>query len=116
MKLNKYLLIVTIISLPLLSGCGSVSNVYPEGDFKIMVLSDIHLSNDESKEERLKNLIQMVNENEFPGLEIITATGDNVSSVYDKFYPEDSSKGYNRLEKLSEIFGSFIDTRLFNNG
>jgi 3',5'-cyclic AMP phosphodiesterase CpdA len=51
-------------------------------DFSILVLSDIHISNDETKDIRLRNLIDSINAGYFKNLDLVVTTGDNVSSFY----------------------------------
>lgn len=51
-----------------------------DNNFSIMVVSDIHISNDETKDNRLKDIINSINAGDFEKLELLIATGDNVSS------------------------------------
>ncbi len=48
--------------------------------FSVLVLSDIHISGDTTKDERLNDLIEAINQNKFPNLDLLITTGDNVSS------------------------------------
>jgi hypothetical protein len=47
-----------------------------------MLLADVQLSNDESKDNRFADIIKAVNTGEFNDLEFLITVGDNVSSFY----------------------------------
>lgn len=94
---------VLIFSFLFLAGCFTISNIYPPGDFKIVVLSDIHITNSESKDKRLSDFIKDINNNKYPGVELLITCGDNVSSIYDSYTPDSSYKGFNRLERFMQI-------------
>lgn len=73
-----------------------------KNDFSILVLSDIHISNDETKDVRLRNLVESINAGYFENLDLLVATGDLVSSFY-----KDRNNGdefdNNRAAKLKSI-------------
>jgi predicted MPP superfamily phosphohydrolase len=71
-------------------------------DFTIMVLSDIHISNDESKDRRLADLISDINDELPTQLDFVVITGDNVSSFYSDRRGGDHF-GNNRAAKLLDI-------------
>jgi 3',5'-cyclic AMP phosphodiesterase CpdA len=95
-------------------GRSQISNVYPAGDFQVLVLSDIHITNSVSKDKRLGSLIDQINNNKYPGVEMVVTCGDNVSSVYDSYTPDSSYHGYNRLQrfmdKISKLQMPFLIT------
>ncbi|MFC2133971.1 metallophosphoesterase family protein [Bacteroidota bacterium] len=101
-KRISYIIIANILLLVQI-GCSSYFIDKYEGDTFIAVISDVHISDDESKEERLSRLIERINEGANPKIERLIITGDCVSSVY-----KDSSKGEaegnNRLRKFIEFF------------
>ena len=97
-------------------GCEQISNIYPDADFKIIVLSDIHITNSESKDQRLQNLIEDINNNKYPGVELLVTTGDNVSSIYEKYTPDSSYTGYNRLQRFMDIIGELQKPYLLTMG
>lgn len=73
-----------------------------ENDFSILVLSDIHISNDESKDVRLRNLVDSINAGHFENLDLLVATGDLVSSFYKNRNNGDDFDN-NRAAKLKSI-------------
>lgn len=50
--------------------------------FKFIVISDIHISNDESKDQKLAGFIDEINNGKLSDAELLVITGDNVSSYY----------------------------------
>jgi UDP-2,3-diacylglucosamine pyrophosphatase LpxH len=50
--------------------------------FKFIVISDIHISNDESKDQKLVGFIDEINKGKLSDAEFLVITGDNVSSYY----------------------------------
>ncbi len=115
--IRKYILqIFVLLHFVLIAGCGNFSHLYPEGDFKILVLSDIHITNSKSKDERLAKVVKDVNSGYFPGVDIVVTTGDNVSSVYDHYYPDSLDKSYNRLERFVEIMSKLETPKYFVPG
>lgn len=51
---------------------------------KFLVVSDIHISNDEAKDKKLAGLIDEINKGKLSDSELLVITGDNVSSYYSK--------------------------------
>lgn len=51
-------------------------------NFNIVVLSDVHVSNDKSKDQRLLDFIDKINSEEIPNVKFVVVTGDFVSAVY----------------------------------
>lgn len=49
---------------------------------KFIVISDIHISSDQSKDDRLKTFINDFNQGKFSDIDLLAITGDNVSSYY----------------------------------
>lgn len=49
---------------------------------KFLVVSDIHISNDEAKDKRLAGLIDEINKGKLSDAELLVITGDNLSSYY----------------------------------
>lgn len=96
---------LAMITLLLIS-CGQTDSVKSEeeirNDFSILVLSDIHISNDESKDMRLRNLVDSINAGHFENLDLLVATGDLVSSFYNKRNNGDDFDN-NRAAKLNSI-------------
>ena len=70
------------------------------GDFRILVLSDVHISNDKIKDNRFKKVVELVNTGELFA-DMMVITGDCVSSIYDGDKPEDHKSVNNRLLKLN---------------
>ena len=69
-----------------------------------MVISDTHISNDTSKDKRLKDFITKINRGEFPGVELLFVTGDVVSSHYVQYDSLNNRKETSRLQKAVDIF------------
>jgi hypothetical protein len=61
--------------------CGPEENI-PRVDFYAVIVSDTHVSRDESKIERLNKLSKMINNGVLPNVEFLINTGDVVSRVY----------------------------------
>lgn len=74
-------------------------------DFQVMVISDTHISNDESKDKRLAQLIDRINNHEFPAVELLFITGDLVACVYGNKEPGVPDESNNRIKKLQMILG-----------
>ncbi len=77
---------------------------YPAGDFHFVVISDIHVSDDSAKIERLNSLINKINSGILPGVEFLVATGDIVSCVYGSYYSDRPDTSDNRLIKAVSTF------------
>jgi len=73
-----------------------------DNSLKFMVISDIHISNDQSKDERLISLINEINSGKFSDIDLLVITGDNVSSYYSKRNDGDRLEN-NRTLKLMSI-------------
>ncbi|MFC2084251.1 metallophosphoesterase family protein [Bacteroidota bacterium] len=86
----------------ILGKCTSISSKYPDGDFFVMVISDIHISNDETKDERLKDIIDKINQDTFENLKLVVFTGDNVSSFL-KNRELGFESGNNRAAKFTRL-------------
>jgi predicted MPP superfamily phosphohydrolase len=80
---------------------------YPSGDFFILVVSDTHISRDESKIERLDKLIGMVNFGKLPGIELVFNTGDVASRVYGEYTYQNPDTSDNRLRRAVDKFSEF---------
>jgi len=68
-----------------------------------MVISDIHISRDESKDRRLQSLISDINTDRYPGLKGLIVTGDCVSKVYSDKKDGMHLESGNNLAKLVEL-------------
>lgn len=66
---------------------------------KFIVISDIHISSDQTKDERLKTIISEINNGKYSDTDFLAITGDNVSSYYSD---RNGGNGYdnNRALKL----------------
>jgi len=85
--------LATALCVLLLFSCAK--SIHPKGDFFALVISDTHVSNDESKIYRLNWLIEKINTRKIPAVDLVFITGDVVSSVYSE-YPDTAD---NRLQK-----------------
>lgn len=102
--MKKYtinLLLILFVSFALVN-CGGDETEKQLSDFTVMLLSDVHISNDETKDERLSGLIDSINAGSFEDLEALLFTGDNVSSFYRDRYEGDSLTN-NRAVKFIKI-------------
>lgn len=102
MKFFKYviigiLLLIGVVYL-LLQTCNIPSD-YPVGDFHAIVISDIHISNDETKDQRLMQLIQNINAGDFPGVKFLVANGDIVSRVFSDYTHDNPDTSDSRLKR-----------------
>lgn len=104
MKLSiKFSLLLIFIGL--LVSCIGFSTSNFSADFQAIVISDPHISNDESKDKRLAQLITRINANEFPSAQLLLITGDLVSSVYGNDEPNVPDESNNRMKKLQALLG-----------
>ncbi len=69
---------------------------------KFIVISDIHISNDQSKDQRLSDFINDINNGKYSDIELLAITGDNVSSYYSNRNEGDGLEN-NRALKLMDI-------------
>ena len=95
-------LIITLIILICLQGCSTQFSYEISGGRRILILSDVHISNSESKDNRLKSLVDQVNSGLFNVKELII-TGDCVSSIYPGNSPSNHTPDNNRLLRLYNI-------------
>jgi 3',5'-cyclic AMP phosphodiesterase CpdA len=111
MPANRYYikacLIITSIVLICLYGCGTISKEYPSGDFHLLVISDTHISSDNTKINRLKELASRINQGIIPGITMVINTGDVVSSVYKKYTADHSDPQTSRLFQAVKVFDEF---------
>jgi 3',5'-cyclic AMP phosphodiesterase CpdA len=85
-------------------GCGTISADYPPGDFYLLIVSDTHISNDESKLERLGELAGRINHGIIPGITMVINTGDVISSIYKKYDEKISDLQCSRLSQAVNAF------------
>ena len=100
----KFFLLL-LASLFLFANCSGLKNHNFSGDFQAIVISDTHISNDESKDKRLAQLIEKINANEFPSAQLLLITGDLVSSIYGNEEPNVPDESNNRMKKLQALLG-----------
>jgi 3',5'-cyclic-AMP phosphodiesterase len=81
------------------SNCKSLHNTDANENFRIMMLADTQTSDDEEKYQRLEDLIDKVNQKEFPEVDFVMVAGDFVSAVYG-----DNINSESRLERTVGIF------------
>lgn len=74
----KKFLLITFLLLGVNNSFAQDSSI--ENHYSIMVLSDIHISNDETKDNRMKDIVNSINAGDFKNLDLLVTTGDNVSS------------------------------------
>ena len=103
MIITHFQKVAVVVICLIACSCDQISNIYPDGDSKILVLSDIHITNSESKDKRLTTLIDEINKEKYPDVEMVITCGDNVSSVYDRYTPDSSYSGYNRLQRFMDL-------------
>jgi len=96
---DKIILFFTIIFF---ISCAGVPNQYPKGDLYILLLSDIQLSNDKEKDERLRKFVNSINNGRFNNLKALFTTGDNVSSFY-RYKEKRETDGNKRAAKFIDI-------------
>lgn len=72
---------------------------FPEDDFQAVIISDVHVSNDQSKIDRLNLLIDMINARKLSGVKLLIVTGDVVSCVYGSHRQDNPDTSDNRLRR-----------------
>lgn len=99
MSIRKFVAFITFGFLIIQIGCSSYFVDEYEGEKFIAVISDVHISNDQSKVDRLSKLVDRINNGSNPTIERLIITGDCVSSVYAD-YQNGEAPNNNRLEKF----------------
>jgi 3',5'-cyclic AMP phosphodiesterase CpdA len=94
------LLLVFLVACQLIS-CTPES--IPQKDFNIIVISDTHISRDESKDNRLKNLIFDINNGALPNVHLLFNTGDAVSRIYGDYTPANQDSSDDRVQRYLDI-------------
>lgn len=69
---------------------------------KFIVISDIHISSDQLKDERLRSIIRQINDGKYSDADLLAITGDNVSSYYSDRNEGDGFEN-NRTMKLMSM-------------
>jgi len=95
-----YLLISVVFAL---LSCSTIQR-YPNGDFYAVIVSDTHVSRDESKIERLNKLSGMIHKGILPKVQFVVNTGDVVSRVYGDYRESDPDSSDNRLRRAVTAF------------
>jgi 3',5'-cyclic AMP phosphodiesterase CpdA len=108
------ILVLTSIIFILFS-CGTEQG-YPKGDFYAVIISDTHISRDESKTERLSKLSEMINTGVLPNVEFVINTGDVVSRVYGDYRHGDPDSTDNRLRRAVDAFSQIYVPWFFAMG
>jgi Icc-related predicted phosphoesterase len=98
MKNNLYL---CLIFISIFVCCGEENQRI---DFQIVIISDVHVSNDDSKIDRLHSFIDQINHGKFPAVEMLAVTGDVVSCVYGSYRISNPDTSDNRVHKALNIF------------
>ena len=103
-RILNYIVVTIILILLVLIVCIDTPSDYPEGDFHALVISDTHISNDETKDKRLLQLIHQINENNFPQVKFLIVTGDVVSRIYSDYTDDNPDTSNSRLIKAVDLF------------
>jgi 3',5'-cyclic AMP phosphodiesterase CpdA len=85
-------------------GCGKINADFPTGNFHILVISDTHISSDQTKIDRLRELNHRINQGVIPGICMLVHTGDVVSSVYKRYKGEAYDRRDSRLARADQLF------------
>ena len=75
-----------------------------KGDFSALIIADTHVNNDLENDIKIADFVELVNDDAWPGVELVINLGDVVSSVYDKYDKENPSKNVHRLAKADSLF------------
>jgi 3',5'-cyclic AMP phosphodiesterase CpdA len=75
-----------------------------DSTFSAVIISDTHVSSDESKDSRLRELIKELNSGKLAEVDILINTGDVVSCVYGSHRKDNPDTSENRLKKAIDIF------------
>ena len=103
LKYTNGLLIPASLIYMIFSGCQPSYSSYPEGNFHIMVISDVHISRDETKDKRLQTLITSINDNRYSDIKALIITGDCVSKMYSEKKNGSHPESSNNLAKLETL-------------
>jgi hypothetical protein len=102
MKMKRSTTVLYLLA-GLLTACAGCRSSYLRGDFRAIVLADVHVSNDEAKTDRLKELVARVNSGKYPGAKCLIIAGDVVASVYGDCTADGPDKSNDRLQKTIAI-------------
>lgn len=106
LKLRNILSIYLMLNLLFLSGCVSQFTCTLNGEgASIALITDVHISNDESKDNRLRNFINKVNAEEIKA-DMIVVNGDCVSSIFTDRNHDRTDERNNRLARFYEIMNT----------
>lgn len=75
-------------------------------DMRLLVLSDTHVTSSLSKVERIRAILEKVNDQTIPDVDMVFVTGDIVSNVYGDYTPENPDKSDNRMERAVNVFSA----------
>jgi len=100
---TKFILNAVLILLLLSSiSCSPLHSDKLTGDSYIAVLSDVHISSSEGKDNRLKEFVKKVNSREL-NVDAVIVTGDCVSTVFAGETPEEHTTENNRLLRFNTM-------------
>jgi hypothetical protein len=99
-KFNYLSLLILLIAI-IVSGCED--DRFPEGDFHIVIISDTHISKDESKDGRLRQLITKINNDKIPNVHLVFNTGDAVSRIYGDYTSENRDTSDDRAQRYLDL-------------
>ncbi len=88
-------------SLILIAGCAEKR--FPAGDFFAVVVSDTHISRDESKDERLRKLLRQINTRQLGDVHLVFNTGDAVSRIFGDYTDSNRDTEDDRLQRYLDI-------------
>ena len=74
-----------------------------EADTWFMVVSDVHTSNDQSKMDKMANLVWEINEGDYQQVDVLVITGDCVSSFLENREKDHNDPANNRVLKLLNV-------------
>ena len=74
-----------------------------EADTWFMVVSDVHTSNDQSKMDKMANLVWEINEGDYQQVDFLVITGDCVSSFLENREKDHGDPANNRVLKLLRV-------------
>ena len=106
-QLQRLLLSTLALALTCISGslfAGEKTDIPNPANLRLLVLSDTHVTSSVSKAGRIRAILEKVNNQTIPGVDMVFVTGDIVSNVYGDYTPENQDKSDNRMERAVNVF------------
>ena len=104
--MTKYKLSILFVVLIAIGNINCSGKFVPAGDFYALIISDTHISRDESKDERMRELIDKINGDKNGMVHLVFNTGDAVSRIYGDYTAQNQDTSDDRLQRYVDIIST----------